>query len=79
MSTTAPAPTPASYELTPGQWSSKLAALASRGVSETDPRVRWCREALSYWRIRRVLDVEAPALSSADRADLQLRLDGGRR
>lgn len=45
--------------LTPVQWSARLAAYTSRGRSHDDPAVIACREALSYWRCRRVLDAEA--------------------
>lgn len=45
--------------LTPVQWSARLAAYTSRGRAHDDPAVIACREALSYWRCRRVLDAEA--------------------
>lgn len=44
--------------LTPSQWSARLAAYLSRGRADDDPDVLACREALSYWRIKRVLDRE---------------------
>ena len=42
----------------PARWQSRLAALKSRSVSDTDPRVVACREALSYWRVRRAVEAE---------------------
>jgi hypothetical protein len=44
-------------------WSSSLAALKSRGVSDTDPRIIDCHTALAYWRVRRVIDAERGQLS----------------
>ena len=46
-------------DLTPAQWSGRLAALKSRQVPDTDPRVRQARWALSFWRCQRALDAEA--------------------
>lgn len=43
---------------TASSWSSTLAALKSRGVPDTDPRVIEAHTALAYWRVRRVLDAE---------------------
>jgi len=45
--------------LTPGQWASKLAGLLSHGRTNDDPDVIACREALAYWRLRKVIDAEA--------------------
>jgi hypothetical protein len=45
-------------ELTPSQWSARLAALKSRGAPDNDPRVTECHTALAYWRCRRVIDTE---------------------
>lgn len=44
-------------------WSSTLAVLKSRGVPDTDPRVIEARDALAYWRVRRVIDAERGNLS----------------
>lgn len=49
--------------LTPSQWSARLAAFLSRGRRNDDPNVLACREALAYWRCRRVLDAERDHLS----------------
>ncbi|MGV7633066.1 hypothetical protein [Mycobacterium persicum] len=49
--------------LTPAQWSARLAAFTSRGRGDDDPGVTACRAALSYWRVRRVLDSERGLLS----------------
>jgi hypothetical protein len=49
--------------LTPSQWSARLAAYLSRGRGNDDPDVIACREALSYWRVRRILDVEREHLA----------------
>jgi hypothetical protein len=51
--------------LTPAQWSGKLAALRSRGATNTDPRVAECLAALAYWRVRRVLDADREHLNPA--------------
>lgn len=49
--------------LTPSQWSARLAAYLSRGRTNDDPDVIACREALSYWKVRRVLDAQRGNLS----------------
>lgn len=49
---------------TASSWSSTLAALKSRGVPDTDPRVIECHTALAYWRVRRVVDAERGNLAS---------------
>ena len=56
-------------------WSARLAALKSRQVPDTDPRVVECREALAYWRISRAVDAEAGHLGrpGVDRLVSQLR------
>jgi hypothetical protein len=51
--------------LTPSQWSARLAAFLSRGRGNDDPDVIACREALSYWRCRRVIDAEREHLATA--------------
>lgn len=51
--------------LTPSQWSARLAAFLSRGRGNDDPEVIACREALSYWRCRRVIDAERAHLAPA--------------
>lgn len=48
--------------LSPAQWSGKLAALRSRGAPDDDPRIAECVSALSFWRVRRVLDAERALL-----------------
>ena len=48
---------------TASSWSSSLAALKSRGVPDTDPRVTEAHTALAYWRGRRVLDRERSLLA----------------
>lgn len=58
MTTTDPA------ALTPAQWNGRAAAL-SRDAPPDDPRVAECRAALSYWRVRRVLDAERGNLDPA--------------
>ncbi|BBX92723.1 hypothetical protein H5U98_15705 [Mycolicibacterium boenickei] len=50
---------------TASSWSSTLAALKSRGVPDTDPRVLECQTALAYWRCRRVIDAERDNLNPA--------------
>jgi hypothetical protein len=45
--------------LSPARWQSRLAALKSRGIGETDPGVSECRAALANWRVRRAIDAEA--------------------
>jgi hypothetical protein len=61
--TTAPRLLTDPASLTPGQWSSRLAAYLGRGRGNDDPGVVECRRALSYWRVRRVLDSERGLLS----------------
>ena len=58
-----------------GSWNGRLAALKSREVPETDPRVIECREALAFHRVRRAVDAEAGRLSrpGVDRLVSQLR------
>ncbi|BBY67762.1 hypothetical protein [Mycolicibacterium helvum] len=51
--------------LTPAQWSGRLAALRSRGATDTDMRVAECLAALAYWRVRRVLDADREHLNPA--------------
>ncbi|MDQ1249248.1 MAG: hypothetical protein QG597_3622 [Actinomycetota bacterium] len=51
--------------LTPSQWSARLASFLSRGRRNDDPDVIACREALAYWRCRRVIDAERDHLSRA--------------
>lgn len=48
---------------TAASWASSLAALESRGVSDNDPRVIECHNALGYWRVRRVIDAERGQLA----------------
>lgn len=48
---------------TAASWSSTLAVLKSRGTPDNDPRVVEARDALAYWRVRRVLDAERGNLS----------------
>ncbi len=48
----------------PTSWQSRMAAFISRDVPEDDPRVVECRRALSYWRVRRVLDAEVGVLGA---------------
>jgi hypothetical protein len=52
--------------LTPSQWSARLAAFLSRGRGNDDPAVVACREALSFWRVRRTIDAERENLAPAD-------------
>ena len=73
MSTTDTAPDRSS-DTPPRTWSTRLAAFKGRGASERDPRVQRCRQALSYWRARRVIDAELATLTDDDRADLAQRL-----
>lgn len=51
--------------LSPAQWSARLAGFLARGRRDTDPEVIACREALAYWRVRRVIDYERGALCPA--------------
>lgn len=55
-------------------WASRLANFKARGIGERDPRVRRCRAALSYWRVRHVIDAELSTLTNDDRANLSQRL-----
>ena len=61
--------------LTPSQWSARLAAFLSRGRTNDDPDVIACREALSFWRCRRVIEREAGNIApgGVDRLVAQLR------
>jgi len=43
-------------------WAARRAALKSRQVPDDDPRIRECNSALSYWRVRRILDTERDLL-----------------
>jgi hypothetical protein len=43
---------------TAASWSARYAALRSRGVEDTDPRAAECVRALSFHRLRRVIDGE---------------------
>lgn len=51
--------------LTPSQWSARLAAFLSRDRGNEDPDVIACREALAFWRCRRVIDLERENLDPA--------------
>ncbi|MCH9728737.1 MAG: hypothetical protein K0U84_03470 [Actinomycetia bacterium] len=62
--------------LTPSQWAAKLAAYLSRGRGNDDPGVIACREALAFWRIRRVVDRETGHLSAAGVDRLVAQLHG---
>lgn len=42
-------------------WSGRYAALKSRGAADADPRSVECRAALSFHRVKRVLDAEVAA------------------
>ncbi|MGB0971182.1 MAG: hypothetical protein ACPGVG_09505 [Mycobacterium sp.] len=50
-------------DLPPARWQSRLAALKSNGASDDDHRVVECLTALSYWRVRRVVDSERGRLA----------------
>lgn len=39
-------------------WAARRAALKSRQVPDTDPRIAECDASLAYWRTRRVIDRE---------------------
>ena len=43
---------------TAASWSARYAALKSRGVEDTDPRAAECVAALSFHRLKRVIDGE---------------------
>jgi hypothetical protein len=62
--------------LTPSQWSARLAAYLSRGRGNDDAEVIACREALSYWRCRRVIDAEAGQIAPGGIDALVERLRG---
>ncbi|OBG89082.1 hypothetical protein A5698_23560 [Mycobacterium sp. E136] len=49
--------------LTPAQWSGRFAAYLARGRGNDDPKVVACRAALTYWRTRRAIDVEADRIA----------------
>jgi hypothetical protein len=51
--------------LTPSQSSARLAAFLARGRGNDDPEVIARREALAYWRCRRVIDAERGQLATA--------------
>lgn len=59
----------------PPQWQSRMAALLSHGRAQDDPDLVECREALAYWRCRRVIDAEVGQISAAgvDRLVASLR------
>ena len=61
--------------LTPSQWAARLAAL-SRVRGSDDPAVVACREALSFWRCRRVIDAEVGQMSARGRDLLVSELRG---
>jgi hypothetical protein len=42
-------------------WSARYAALKSRNVTDDDPRAAECVAALSFWRLKRVIDTEVAA------------------
>lgn len=46
-------------------WRNRLGALKSHGVPDDDEQVRECREALAFWRVKKVLDVVKDKLSPA--------------
>ncbi|CAN5303669.1 hypothetical protein BH11ACT6_BH11ACT6_53440 [soil metagenome] len=48
-----------------GSWRSKLGSLRAAGAPDDDPKVLECQAALSYWRVRRVVDAEKANLSAA--------------
>lgn len=60
--------------LTPSQWAARLAAFLHHGRANDDADVLACREALSYWRCRRVIDAEAGQIAprGVDRLVAQL-------
>lgn len=64
-------------ELSPSQWSSRLAAYKSRGRADDDPEVLACRAALSFWRCRRTLDAEVGLLGPGGAEALISRLREG--
>lgn len=54
-------------------WSARYAAIKSRGAADDDPRSVECRAALSFHRVKRVLDNEVAAghLDSARAATVE--------
>jgi hypothetical protein len=58
-------------------WQARHAAFKSRGVSDDDPRVRECLEALAYHRVRRVLDAEITHLGPEGWEALARMLEAG--
>ena len=48
-------------EMTPAPWSGRQAALKSRAVPDTDPRLRECDAALSFWHFKRQIEREVKA------------------
>lgn len=46
------------------QWSARKAVLKSRHLSDDDPDIVECDEALAYWRVRRAIDKDRHLLSS---------------
>lgn len=40
----------------PSGWKARKASLLSHGATPDDPRVAECDAALSYWRVRRIID-----------------------
>ena len=53
-------------ERTAASWSGRLAALKSRGVEDSDPRAVEAQAALSFHRLKRVIDAEVAAGHMAD-------------
>ncbi|WP_085245661.1 hypothetical protein [Mycobacterium paraense] len=52
--------------LSPSRWAARLAGFLARGRGNDDPDVITCRQALSYWRCRRVIDAEREQLAPQD-------------
>lgn len=44
-------------------WRSELGSLKARSVPDSDERVRDCREALAYWKVRQAIDAARGRLS----------------
>ena len=63
--------------LTPAQWSGRLAAYLSRGRGNDDPDVIAARQALAFWRARRVINAEAGRLAPGHVNALVARLREG--
>ena len=63
----------------PARWQSRLAALKSRSVGDTDHRVVACLQALSYWRVRRAVEAElgSGSLTGSAAAELASLLSDG--